>query len=96
MKTKDQKWVQFDLKGKKKILPENIEPVDPYYENGLALIRDKDTKKLGYMNPNFKIIIPCKFDRACNFVGKYASVYYENRYAIIDVQGNMYFSDELR
>ena len=96
VKTKDQKWIQFNIKGNKKILPDNIEPVDLYYKNGLVLIRDKETKKLGYMNPKFKIVIPCKFDEADSFVGKYAVVKVEGKDAIIDKKGNIYFSDNLR
>ncbi len=96
VKTKDQKWIQFNIKGNKKILPDNIEPVDLYYKNGLVLIRDKETKKLGYMNPKFKIVIPCKFDEADSFVGKYAVVKVEGKDAIIDKKGNIYFSDDLR
>lgn len=95
VKTKELKWVQFDLKGNKKTLPSNIEPVDPYYKNGLVLIRDKDTKKLGYMNSKFKIIIPCKFDEARKFVGKYAVVTVDGKDAIIDKKGNIFFSDDL-
>lgn len=96
VKTKDQKWIQFNIKGNKKILPDNIEPVDLYYKNGLVLIRDKETKKLGYMNPKFKIVIPCKFDEADSFVGKYAVVKVEGKDAIIDKKGNIYFSEDLR
>ena len=96
VKTQEQQWVQFDLKGNKKMLPPNVEPVDPYYENGLVLIRDKETKKLGYMNPKFKMVIPCKFDEADSFVGKYAVVKVEGKDAIIDKKGNIYFSDDLR
>ena len=96
VKTKELNWVQFDIKGKIKQVPDNIEPVDPYYENGLVLIRDNETKKYGYMNPDFKIIISCKFDSARKFIGKYAAVVFENKDAIIDKKGNIYFSDELR
>ena len=96
VKTKDQIWIQFNLKGNMKVLPDNVEPIEPYYKNGLVLIRDNKTKKLGYMNPKFKIIIPCKFDEACSFVGKYAVVKFENKDAIIDKKGNIYFSEDLR
>lgn len=96
VKTNELKWVQFNKNGKMKTLPDNIEPVDPYYENGLVLIRDKTTKKMGYMNPNFEIIIPCKFDGAHKFIGKYAAVVFENKDAIIDKKGKVYFCENLK
>ena len=96
VKTKEMNWVQFDKKGNRKTLPDSIEPVDPYYENGLVLIRDKKTKKYGYMNPNFKIVIPCKFDAARKFLGKYAVVVYEDKDAIIDKKGNVTFCENLK
>lgn len=96
VKNKDKKWIQFDKKGRSKELPISIEPVDPYYENGLVLIRDKRTKKFGYMNPKFEIVIPCQFDGARRFVGKYAVVVFRDKEAIIDKEGNVYLSKDLK
>ena len=95
VKNSDQKWVQYNLKGKMKVLPDNIEPVDYGYENGLVPIVNTETKMQGYMNPDFEIIIPCKFTRVREFVGPYAVVEYQNKEAIIDKKGNLYFSEDI-
>ena len=95
VKNSDQKWVQYNLKGKMKVLPDNIEPVDYGYENGLVPIVNTETKMQGYMNPDFKMIIPCNFTRAKKFVGSYAVVEYQNKEAIIDKKGNLYFSEDI-
>lgn len=96
VKNKDKKWIQFDKKGRSKELPISIEPVDPFYENGLVLIRDKRTKKFGYMNPKFEIVIPCQFDGARRFVGNYAVVVFRDKEAIIDKEGNVCLSKDLK
>lgn len=96
VKTNNQKWVQFDLKGKKKLVPENLEPTDYCYRKGLVPVRNIQTKKIGYMNKDFEIMIPLIFDEAKGFVGNYAVVKYENKDAIIDKKGNIYFCEDLR
>ena len=96
VKKQNQKWVQFDLKGRMKEFPDSIEPVEPYYHNGLVLIRDKTTNKFGYMNPKFEKVILCNFDEACSFAGKYAVVKFNNKDAIIDKKGIVYYCDELK
>ncbi|MCQ2586235.1 MAG: WG repeat-containing protein [Treponema sp.] len=96
VKNNEKKWVQYDIKGKKKYLPENIIPVSSYYENGLLLVRDIETQKMGYMNQKFKMVIPCKFEGAQKFVGKYAAVIYEGKDAIIDSKGEIVFCEELK
>ena len=96
VKNNEKKWVQYDIKGKKKYLPENIIPIDPYYENGLLLVKDIETEKMGYMNQKLEMVIPCKFEGARRFVGKYAVIIYEGKDAIIDSKGNISFCEDLK
>lgn len=96
VKNNEQKWVQYNIKGKLKELPNNIEPVEYCYENGLVPIINKETKMCGYMNPKFKIIIPFKFEKAEGFVGKYAVVKYNGKDAVIDKKGNIFYSEDLK
>ena len=95
VKTNNKSWVQFNIKGKMENLPEDLEPADYCYKNGLVPVLNKQTKKYGYMNPKFKIIIPCIFDEAREFNGRYAIVKYNNKEAITDKDGKIYFSEEL-
>lgn len=96
VKNLEQKWVQYNIKGKLKELPNNIEPVEYSYENGLVPIINTETKMCGYMNPKFKIIIPFKFEKAEGFVGKYAVVKYNGKDAVIDKKGNIFYSEDLK
>lgn len=96
VKNNEQKWVQYNIKGKVKELPNNIEPVEYSYENGLVPIINTETKMCGYMNPKFKIIIPFKFETAEGFVGKYAVVKYNGKDAVIDKKGNIFYSEDLK
>ena len=96
VKNNEQKWVQYNIKGKLKELPNNIEPVEYSYENGLVPIINTETKMCGYMNPKFKIIIPFKFEKAEGFVGKYAVVKYNGKDAVIDKKGNIFYSEDLK
>ncbi len=96
VKNNEQKWVQYNIKGKVKELPNNIEPVEYSYENGLVPIINTETKMCGYMNPKFKIIIPFKFEKAEGFVGKYAVVKYNGKDAVIDKKGNIFYSEDLK
>ncbi len=96
VKNNEQKWVQYNIKGKLKELPNNIEPVEYCYENGLVPIINTETKMCGYMNPKFKIIIPFKFEKAEGFVGKYAVVKYNGKDAVIDKKGNIFYSEDLK
>lgn len=96
VKNNEQKWVQYNIKGKLKELPNNIEPVEYSYKNGLVPIINTETKMCGYMNPKFKIIIPFKFEKAEGFVGKYAVVKYNGKDAVIDKKGNIFYSEDLK
>ncbi|MCR4736295.1 MAG: WG repeat-containing protein [Treponema sp.] len=93
VKTEEQKWVQYNLKGKKKPLPDNLIPVEYCYENGLVAVMNTESKKYGYINPDFEVVIPFNFSLAQNFVGLYAVVKYDGKEAIIDKKGNVYFSE---
>lgn len=96
VKNLEQKWVQYNIKGKLKELPNNIEPVEYSYKNGLVPVINTETKMCGYMNPKFKIIIPFKFEKAEGFVGKYAVVKYNGKDAVIDKKGNIFYSEDLK
>ncbi len=94
VKNNEQKWVQYDIEGNVKPFPGNIEPATYCYINGLVPVLDKQTKKYGYMNPELQIVIPCEFDSAEAFVGKYAIVVKDGKDAVIDKEGKVYYCDE--
>ena len=54
-----------------------------------------NTKKYGYMNKKLKVVIPCVFDYAENFVENYAIVKYQGKDGLIDTKGNFYASEDL-
>ena len=68
-----------------------------YYSNGLLLVWKVDGNKrlYGYLNKDCNLAIPCIFTDAEPFVEGYAIVKYEDKDAIIDVNGNIYFSEDL-
>jgi hypothetical protein len=94
VKNAKQKWVQYDIEGNVKPFPGNIEPATYCYINGLVPVLDKQIKKYGYMNPELQIVIPCEFDSAEAFVGKYAIVEKDGKDAVIDKEGKVYYCDE--
>ena len=96
VKNNEQKWVQYDIKGNVKSVPEKIELADSCYENGLIPVIDKATQKYGYMNPNFEIVIPCNLEKAESFVGKYAIVEKDGKDAVIDKKGRIYYCSEFK
>lgn len=96
VKNNEQKWVQYDIKGNVKSVPEKIELADSCYENGLIPVIDKATQKYGYMNPNFEIVISCNLEKAESFVGKYAIVEKDGKDAVIDKKGNIFYSEDLK
>lgn len=81
----ENKWSYIDTKGK------NIIPWDDYFTgynffvNGLAQI--KSGGKYGFINYNGKIVIPCIFDHASYFYGKYAVVEKDKNYGVINREG---------
>ncbi len=94
VKNNEQKWVQYDIEGNVKPFPGNIEPATYCYINGLVPVLDKQTKKYGYMNPDFDLVIPCEFSYADPFDGKYAIVVHNGKDAVIDREGKVYYCDE--
>lgn len=48
------------------------------------------------MDKNFKLVIPCKFENANSFEGKYAAVIYQGKDAVVDAEGNVYFCEEFK
>lgn len=96
VKNAKQKWVQYNIEGKIKDLPKNIEPAEYSYENGLVLVINTETQKYGYMNPKLKIVIPCEFSYAESFVGKYAIVEKDGKDAVIDKKGRIYYCSEFK
>ena len=57
-----------------------------YFYKGLATVRIDG--KYGYMNEDFKIVIPCKFDFVTNFeIPEYATARYLDQWGVIDAKG---------
>ena len=95
VKNSNKKWVQYTINGEMKVLPDYIKPAAYCYENSLVPVLNTKTMKYGYMNPKFEIEIPCEFDEAREFSGLYAVVKYKNEDAIVDREGNIYFSENM-
>lgn len=96
VKNADEKWVQYTIKGDMTPLPENIVPVCYCYSNGLVPVLNTKTNKYGYMDPKLNIVIPFKFSDAEGFSGSYAVVKYDDKDAVIDKKGNIYFCEEFQ
>lgn len=50
----------------------------------------------GYMNPIFEIVIPFKFERVEGFIGKYVAVKYNEKDAVINQKGKIYYCSDLK
>ncbi len=95
VKNAEKKWLQYNINGEEKAFPSDMEPNAYCYESGLVPVLNKETMKYGYMNPDFKIVIPCQFTEADGFCGQYACVIYSGKNAVIDREGNLFFSENL-
>lgn len=95
IQTKEDHWYLLNKEGDKKILPSDYKFVTRRYSNGLTVVENKENK-FGYMDKNFKINIPCKFESAYSFEGKYAAVIYQGKDAVVDAEGHIYFCAEFK
>lgn len=95
IQTGKDKWLLMDKNGHKTELPKEYKFITRRYSNGLTVVKNQENK-FGYVNKKFELIIPCNFESANGFEGKYASVKYNEKDAIVDKTGNIYFCDELK
>ena len=95
IQTEKDRWYLIDKKGNKKELPQEYDFTMGGYSNGLTVVQNNE-HKFGYVDKNFELVIPFKFDAAFSFEGKYARVVYQEKDAIIDTAGNIYYCDELK
>lgn len=95
IQTGKDKWLLMDKNGYKTELPKEFKFITRKYSNGLTVVKNQENK-FGYVNKKFELIIPCNFESANGFEGKYASVKYNEKDAIVDKTGNIYFCDELK
>lgn len=87
------KWFFLSKSGDMKPFPFEYRKVAGIYKEGLIVVMD-GKQKLGYLNKKAELEIPCMFEKAYNFVGKYASVVYNGKDAVIDKQGNIYYCED--
>lgn len=83
-------WVLLDKEGNMQNLPENYSFPDRSFSNGLVVTENKN-HKFGYMNKKLELAIPCIFNSAKMFIGKYAIVVHNGKDAIVDADGNIYY-----
>ena len=95
IQTAEDQWYLLDKKGSKKEVPPEYNFATRRYSKGLTVVEDKE-HKFGYMDKDFKLAIPCKFERAESFEGKYAAVVYQGKDGVIDKDGNIYFCEEFK
>ena len=93
IQTEQDVWQLVDKKGNLRKLPDEYKYMAGIFKNGLLLIQDKN-QKFGFMNKNMELTIPCIFDSAESFEGKYAIVVYKGKDAIVDEKGNIYFCED--
>ena len=89
IQTAEDQWYLLDKKGSKKEVPSEYNFATRRYSKGLTVVEDKE-HKFGYVDKDFKLVIPCKFERAESFEGKYAAVVYQGKDGVIDKGGNIY------
>ena len=58
-----------------------------YFSDGRA--RVKYDNRIGYINAQFKFIIPFKYENGGNFYNKLTAVCYKNKWGIIDTNNNI-------
>ncbi|MGP1602802.1 MAG: WG repeat-containing protein [Treponema sp.] len=99
IQTEKDKWFVLDKESNIKEIPSeysrNFGFAGKEFSNGLTVVENNE-HKFGYINKKIELSIPCIFDLAENFMGKYAAVKYQGRDAVIDTSGNIYYSDELK
>ena len=95
IQTEKDQWYLLDKKGNKKSLPPEYDFTERRYSNGLTVVKDK-SGKFGYMDKDFKLVIPCQFDSARSFVGKYAAAVYQGKDVVVDAKGKIYFCEEFK
>ncbi len=66
------------------------------FRDGLLCVYDKDERhKYGYMDKYGKLKIPCIFIDANDFRGGYAMVVYNGKDALVDTEGNVFYSEDI-
>lgn len=95
IQTEKDNWYLLDKQGNKKKVPTDYSFTTRRYSNGLTVV-ENSKHRFGYMDKNFKLVIPCKFENANSFEGKYAAVIYQGKDAVVDAEGNVYFCEEFK
>lgn len=93
VQTEKDVWQLLDKGGTLKKLPEEYTYYARIFSNGLLLIENSE-QKFGFMNRNADVAIPCIFDSAKTFKGKYAIVVYRSKDAVVDTDGNIYYCED--
>ena len=93
IQTEKDRWYLLDKEGSKKELPAEYDFTRRRYSNGLTVVKDKSGKS-GYMDKDFNLVIPCQFDSAKTFVGKYAAAVHQGKDVVVDAKGKIYFCED--
>ncbi|MBR1912310.1 MAG: WG repeat-containing protein [Treponema sp.] len=66
------------------------------FRKGLLCVYDKDgTRNYGYIDKYGKLIIPFMFTQAEDFSSGYAMVVYNGKDALVDTEGNVFYSEDI-
>ena len=85
---KDSMYYCIDIKGNEHAVMTNMNiSVKSGFQNGMALIRNKDTRTYGYLDTTGRIVIPPLFDDAGNFSEGLAPVIINDQCCYIDKNG---------
>lgn len=94
LQTKRDNWVLLDKKGNIQKLPAGYSFPYRQFSNGLVVAENSE-HKFGFMNKKLELIIPCIFDSAERFTGKYAIVVHNGKDAIIDDKGTIFYCEDI-
>ncbi|OBR65736.1 hypothetical protein A7K91_14335 [Paenibacillus oryzae] len=86
MITQNEQTILFDRKGNELALFNEELKLSPYNE-GLALVYDRNKEKYGYANPKGKLVIEPRYDRAAFFSEGLALVQREDRVFYVNAEG---------
>ena len=86
----------LDKNGNTIDFPEAIQPTTYSFSEGLLAVRNKsEGNKVGFMNKEMEIEIPCVFDSVGSFRNGYAIVVFNGEDGVLDKEGNIYLSKDL-
>lgn len=98
VQTGKNKWVIYDKTGKSWNINPELKIERNTFSDGMLLVSKKDLNnktKYGFIDKTGKEKIPCVLDSSAGFYNGIAAVVYEGKEAVLDLNGNLYFSADL-